>query len=149
MGISGRTSRSGIAKAICASGAAISIAALAMLPVTASAQSRQSDRHETRGIVAVAGESFTAKLNRLCRRGNAAARKVQNNPAEFEAVIKRYLPKFENLVPPPNKMPDYLRFVANIAVEYQALIDGNLQAATQANDRNKALAHKLNAPACA
>lgn len=91
---------------------------------------------------------FRTELNNLCQEGNAAARKVQNNPAKFLAVIQSYLPKFKALTTSGSQQALYSQFVANIEAEATALRAGNLQGAQAANKRNNALAAQLHVPAC-
>jgi hypothetical protein len=91
---------------------------------------------------------FRTELNNLCQEGNAAARKVQTNPAKFLAVIENFLPKFRALTTTGSQQALYTQFLANVQDEANALKAGNLKAAQAANNRNNALAVQLHVPAC-
>jgi hypothetical protein len=92
---------------------------------------------------------FSTDLNALCQAGNAAAKKGGGNPTKVLAVVEQYLPKFKALSASGSQQAIYSKFVANIQAEANALKSGNVQGFKAINDQNKALAHQLNAPACA
>ena len=92
---------------------------------------------------------FSTDLNALCQAGNASAKKVATDPSKFLAVIEQYLPKFKALRTSGSQQAIYSKFVANVQAEANALKSGNVKGFEAINTRNKALAHQLNAPACA
>jgi len=92
---------------------------------------------------------FRSDLTALCQAGNAAAKKVASNPSKFMAVIEQYLPKFKALTASGSEQAIYSKFVANIQAEVSALKSGDIKGFNAINNKNKALAQQLNAPACA